>query len=259
VVMCASPGGVQVQIDPSPSPDTPIRANKSPPLRITGVKRSAFGRLSGRQRPDADGVEGDEERQRRGNGAPASVSRTTGPLRGTRCASSFSIPFASAPGGKAGAACLRDIPCGNVVSRWTLFEMGASTSESASGRPTSCAPIQGGSPRLTFGGCFEHPTAWNCRHLAARAHRLHYFGGSSLGCVSKLGRRTISDRHAQVARWNDRYGGNSRPGSAPLGSSCDGLGPDIQSRRSRHEFPASGMDRRPTRCVVPFRPGRPVR
>jgi hypothetical protein len=90
---------------------------------ITGVKRSAFGRLSGRQRPDADEVEGDERRQRRGNGAPASVSRTTGPLRGTRCASSFSIPYASAPGGKAGAACLRDIPCGNVVSRWTLCAM----------------------------------------------------------------------------------------------------------------------------------------
>jgi hypothetical protein len=37
-------------------------------LHRTGVKRSAFGRLSGRQRPDADEVEGGEERQRRGNG-----------------------------------------------------------------------------------------------------------------------------------------------------------------------------------------------
>ena len=91
-------------------------------LHRTGVKRSAFGRLSGRQRPDADEVEGDERQQRRGNGAPASVSRTTGPLRGTRYASSFSVPYASAPGGIAGAACLRDIPCGNVVSRWTLVE-----------------------------------------------------------------------------------------------------------------------------------------
>ena len=86
------------------------------------MKRSAFGRLSGRQRPDADEVEGDERQQRRGNGAPASVRRTTGPLRGTRYASSFSVPYASAPGGKAGAACLRDIPFGNVVSRWTLVE-----------------------------------------------------------------------------------------------------------------------------------------
>jgi hypothetical protein len=82
----------------------------SAPHRRTGVKRSAFGRLSGWQRPDADKVEGDERQQRRGDGAPASVSRTTGPLRGTRCASSFSVPYASAPGGIAGAACLRDIP-----------------------------------------------------------------------------------------------------------------------------------------------------
>ena len=89
-------------------------------IHPTGVKRSASGRLSGRQRPDANEVEGDEERQRRGNGAPAPVSRTTGPLQGTPCGSSFSIPYASAPGGKAGAACLRDIPYGNVVSRWTL-------------------------------------------------------------------------------------------------------------------------------------------
>ena len=36
--------------------------------RITGVKRSAFGRLSGRQRSYADEVEGGEERQRPGNG-----------------------------------------------------------------------------------------------------------------------------------------------------------------------------------------------
>ena len=87
------------------------------------MKRSAFGRLSGRQRPDADEVEGDERQQRRGNGAPAAVSRTTGPLRGTRYASSFSVPYASAPGGIAGAACLRDIPCGNVVYRWSLCEI----------------------------------------------------------------------------------------------------------------------------------------
>ena len=58
-------------------------------------------------------------------GLRLSVSRTTSPLRGTRYASSFSIPFSYTPQCKGGAACLRDIPCGNVVSRWTLVEMAA--------------------------------------------------------------------------------------------------------------------------------------
>jgi hypothetical protein len=47
-------------------------------LRITGVKRSAFSRLSGRQRPDADEVEGDEEREatrQRGSGFGQSHDR----------------------------------------------------------------------------------------------------------------------------------------------------------------------------------------
>ena len=65
--------------------------------RLTGVKRSASGRLSGRQRPYADNVFVDAERLRPGDGAPASVSRTTSPLRGTRYASSFSIPCAYTP------------------------------------------------------------------------------------------------------------------------------------------------------------------
>ena len=133
------------------------RTSRRGAIPITGVKRSAFGRLSGRQRPDADEVEGDEERQRRGNGAPASVSRTTGPLRGTRCASSFSVPYASAPGGIAGAACLRDIPCGNVVSRWTLGDTGAQTT-----RIRSNARPYGSSHQGKWQDCswrrFENPT-----------------------------------------------------------------------------------------------------
>ena len=56
------------------------------PLRLTGVKRSAFGRLSGRQRPDADEVEGREKRQRRGNGRSHNK-----PLRGL-LRSLFSTP-----------------------------------------------------------------------------------------------------------------------------------------------------------------------
>ena len=57
-------------------------------LHRTGVKRSAFGRLSGRQRSYADEVEGGEERQRPGNGR--SHNR---PLRGL-LRSLFSTPSA---------------------------------------------------------------------------------------------------------------------------------------------------------------------
>ena len=88
------------------------RTSRRGAIPITGVKRSAFGRLSGRQRPDADEVEGDERRQRRGNGAPASVSRTTGPLRGTRCASSFSVPYASALAAERARPAYETFPCG---------------------------------------------------------------------------------------------------------------------------------------------------
>ena len=57
-------------------------------LHITGVKRSAFGRLSGRQRPEADEVEGGAKRQRPGNGRSHNK-----PLRGL-LRSLFSTPSA---------------------------------------------------------------------------------------------------------------------------------------------------------------------
>jgi hypothetical protein len=66
------------------------------PLRLTGVKRSAFGRLSGRQRPEADEVGGGEEQQRPGNGAPALGQSHDKPPTGDP-AGSFSIPFACTP------------------------------------------------------------------------------------------------------------------------------------------------------------------
>ena len=56
-------------------------------LQLTGVKRSAFGRLSGRQRSYADEVEGG-----RSDSDQATVGRTTSPLRGTPCGSLFSTP-----------------------------------------------------------------------------------------------------------------------------------------------------------------------
>ena len=85
--------------------------------RTTGVKRSAFGRLSGRQRSYADEVEGGEERQRLGNGRSHNK-----PLRGLPAGVCSPLPQR-----KGSAACLRDIPCGNVVSRWTFGERDSST------------------------------------------------------------------------------------------------------------------------------------
>ena len=67
--------------------------------RLTGVKRSAFGRLSGRQRPEADEVEGGEEQQRPGNGAPALGQSHDKPPTGDP-AGSCSIPFACTPQAK---------------------------------------------------------------------------------------------------------------------------------------------------------------
>jgi hypothetical protein len=82
------------------------------------LRQAAPGRRRGRVERRSDSNQATGLRLR-------SVGRTTGPLRGTRCASSFSTPYASAPGGIAGAACLRDIPFGNEVSRWTFDEMGS--------------------------------------------------------------------------------------------------------------------------------------
>ena len=87
--------------------------------RLTGVKRSAFGRLSGRQRPEADEVEGGEEQQRPGNGAPALGQSHDKPPTGDP-AGSCSIPFACTPQAKGARPAYETFPTGtsSPAGRW---------------------------------------------------------------------------------------------------------------------------------------------
>ena len=92
------------------------------------MKRSAFGRLSGRQRPDADEVEGGERREetrQRGSGFGRSHDR---PPAGDSLREFVLHSLRLRPWRQRGRGLpTRHSPAGNVVSRWTLVAMALST------------------------------------------------------------------------------------------------------------------------------------
>ena len=100
-----------------PNPIAPPKCVLPEPFSATATNgRETLGlRPALRQAaPGVDEVGGGEERQRRGNGRSHNRPPSGDSLR------EFVL---HSLGGKAGAACLRDIPFGNVVSRWTLADI----------------------------------------------------------------------------------------------------------------------------------------
>ena len=110
--------------------------------RLTGVKRSAFGRLSGRQRPEADEVEGGEEQQRPGNGAPALGQSHDKPPTGDP-AGSCSIPFACTPQAKGARPAYETFPAGTSSPAGRYLQRPTSTSDTHSPNQISESKVGG--------------------------------------------------------------------------------------------------------------------